>query len=114
MTFDRHALFERMRALWPSVIDLSGEVFDGRRVSGLQVLNELYRAIEASTPANDYWREIGAWAFHQALWSSAKDRPPEATTPVQPSAVTFNAFDQKMRLNLADPCWAAERDIYAA
>ena len=109
---DKKDLFERTRAYWPEEIDLRLMVAKGKRVRGMQVLNELYVSIENSIDEQNHWHLLSTWAFHQSLWSLSKRRLSVGREKVRPSDVSFEEFDQKIRDNLADDSWTEERRAY--
>lgn len=113
MSINKIELFESTKARWPTVINLDGMLFNGKQVRGMQILNELYSAIEASIDVNDHWHQLAIWAFHQALAPCARYKLNDGGEPVHPQAVAFEDFEQKMCDNLwGDDCWAEERKIW--
>lgn len=103
MTIDKIALFETTRALWPAhvtVCDIPNATY------------EIYRANEGAFSKDDDWRQLGVWAFHQALENHEK-RALAMGLPLYPRKVSFAEFDARMRANLnGDDCWLDERAEY--
>ena len=79
-------------------------------------LYDVYRAIEAACEpkgewtAEDEWTGLANWSFHQALWLLAEQSTAERI--VYRDEVSFEMFDARMRANLLDDGWIAERQKY--
>ena len=102
MVVDKHALFESTKALWPRAVDISA-------------LHGIYRANEDSFPADDDWRQLAMWSFHQALSEMKMRAIADGASKICPQAMEFATFDRWMRSNLhGDECWVAERAIWDA
>ena len=115
MAIEKRKLFERARDRWPSVVRVVPT--DGvPRFNAEPSLVEVYRAIEeACEPpgewtSEDEWTGLANWSFHQALWALAEQSSSERA--IDREDVTFEMFDERMRSNLSDDCWAAERLEY--
>lgn len=102
MPVDKLALFETTKALWPATVRVS---------ENPNATNEIYQANEKAFPQNDDWRQLGLWAFHQALADHAK-RALAKGLPLYPHDVAFDEFDAWMRANLNDDCWSDQRAEY--
>ena len=103
MTIDRIALFENTKSLWPTIVMVSDNP---------NATHEIYRANEDAFSKDDDWRQLGLWAFHQALAEHEK-RALAKGLPLHPREVAFDEFDTRMRANLnGDDCWLAERAEY--
>lgn len=103
MTIDKIALFEATRALWPALV---------RVCDNPNATYELYRANESAFSQDDDWRQLGVWAFHQALEGHER-RALAKGLPLCPLEVSFAEFDARMRANLnGDDCWLDERAEY--
>ena len=101
MTIDKKALFESTKALWPADIVLSAP----------DATNEVYWANEKAFPADDNWRQLAMWSYHQALSQIEDKALLEGISSIRPHELGFAAFDSWMRSNLdGDDCWLAERD----
>ncbi len=80
-------------------------------------LGDIYDAIELSCSptdkwsSDDEWTNLANWSFHQALWSLAERT--KSTKNIHREEVTFEMFDERMRVNLSDESWSAERVEYA-
>lgn len=109
----RQQLLDRTKARWPDVIHLerAGSATNATDTA-LQILYELYRAIEDSIKDDDDWNQLGVWAFHQALWTYAIERVSSGDTAIPRDAISLAAFDVRMQDNLADESWASFRDEY--
>ena len=113
MMLNKKELFEYMKSLWPTKINLNGMVINGKKTKGLQILNEIYNMHEESFDVNDHWNQLAMWAFHQALWKLSQEQLESKLSFAYPGSVTFEAFDQHMQENLlGNDCWAVERKIY--
>ena len=100
MTIDKITLFETTRVLWPALVMVCDEP---------NATYEIYRANEDTILQGDDWRQLGIWAFHQALEDHEK-RALAKGLPLQPGEVSFAEFDARMRANLnGDDCWLSER-----
>jgi hypothetical protein len=114
MAVEKTKLFKHARERWPltvRVLPTDGvPCFEAR-----PCLVEVYRAIEASCEpagewtAEDEWKNLANWSFHQALWALA-ERAGERE--LRRDEVTFEMFDRCMRENLLDESWKAERLEY--
>lgn len=99
MTIDKIALFEAMKALWPATVRVSDNP---------GATYETYRANEDAFSQDDNWRQLGLWAFRQALADHEK-RALAKGLPLHPHEVAFVEFDTWMRANLnGDDCWLDE------
>ena len=103
MAIDKIALFETTKGFWPETVNVSDNP---------SATYEIYRANEQAFPQDDDWRQLGLWAFHQAL----QDHERRATAnglPLHPREIAFDEFDTWMRANLnGDDCWLEERAEY--
>lgn len=115
MAIDKWKLFERTRGRWPPnvrVVPTAGVPCFKTTPN----LVDVYAAIEASCEpkgewaAEDEWTQLANWSFHQALWALAENSGAEKH--INREQVTFEMFDEQMRLNLSDDCWNAERTEY--
>lgn len=103
MTIDKIALFEATKVLWPAIVRVSDNP---------NATHEIYRANEDAFSQEDNWRQLGLWAFHQAL-ADHETRALAKGLPLNPHEVTFDEFDARMRANLnGDDCWLDERAEY--
>ncbi|WP_425993749.1 hypothetical protein [Caulobacter sp. DWR1-3-2b1] len=109
----RNELFENVRARWPEELLILNE-----QIALPAILTEpsdwtVYKSIEKSISSEGEWINLAAWAFHQAL-NTLLHRSWEARSGVvRSNDVSFQLFDVKMKSNLADSSWAAERAIYS-
>ena len=115
MAIEKGKLFERTRERWPLAVRVVPA--DGMPCFKSEPsLVEVYRAIEAyceptgERTADDEWTALANWSFHQALWTLAERSNLERD--IQRDEVTFEMFDERMRSNLSDECWNAERIEY--
>lgn len=104
MSIDKSALFESTKALWPEAVNVFGDP---------NATNLIYQANEKAFPADDDWRQLALWSFHQALSIHEKRALAKGIGNIYPREVTFGEFDKWMRSNLngAD-CWSNERAKY--
>lgn len=107
MTLNKQELFERIRMLWPDVIDLGSESSSPSPVT--QLLNKIYRQIESKIDDDDHWMQIAIWAYYQSISEISVTKG----FKVYPRNVDFLEFDRMMIQNLkGDECWEHERKIY--
>lgn len=115
MAVEKIRLFESAQERWPltvRVLPTNGFPTFTSKPS----LYDVYRAIEeACSPegewtAEDEWTGLANWSFHQAIWSLAGQSNAERI--VHREEVAFEMFDARMRANLLDDCWIAERQEY--
>lgn len=115
MAIEKRKLFERTRERWPLIVRVVPT--DGVPCFEAEPsLVEVYRAIEAyceptgERTAEDEWTGLANWSFHQALSAVAERSASERY--IHREEVTFEMFDERMRSNLSDDCWIAERKEY--
>jgi hypothetical protein len=115
MAIEKMKLFERTRERWPATV----RVVPTDGVPSFETtpsLVEVHDAVEASCEtagewtAHDEWTGLANWSFHQALWAPAERSASERH--IHREEVTFEMFDERMRFNLSDDCWSAERAEY--
>ena len=102
MPFDKLALFNATKALWPASIDV---------LEDADATNRICWSNAAAVPKDDEWRQLALWAFHQALTLHEKQSVAKGL-PFRPHDVSFDEFDKWMRFNLEEDCWAEERSEY--
>lgn len=102
MSFDKVALFNATKALWPASIDV---------LEDSDATNRIYWANEAAVPLDDEWRQLALWAFHQALLVFEREAVANGL-PLRPQDVSFVEFDRWMRFNLKEDCFTEERAEY--
>ena len=114
MAIDKAKLFERTQERWPLTVHV-------RPINGVPCfvaepnLVDVLEAIEASCApfgewtSEDEWTGLANWSFHQALWSLAEHSEERL---LHRHEVTFLMFEERMRANLSDESWKAERLIY--
>ncbi|WP_152414756.1 hypothetical protein [Blastomonas sp. AAP53] len=114
MVIEKAKLFENTRERWPATVYV-------RPSKGVLCfvaepsLVDVYEAVEGSCApsgewtAEDEWTHLANWSFHQALWALAER---SAERQLHRNDVTFHMFDERMRFNLSDECWNAERIEY--
>jgi hypothetical protein len=101
---DPHTLFERVKRLWPSSLELGSDPH--------QTLNDIYWPLSEKLGEDDEWLRLGAWAFHQSLWEQISNIPPPTGTSLVTDLVPFSVFDRNMMENLSDDSWAEDRADY--
>lgn len=115
MAVEKIRLFEFARERWPltmRVLPTNGFPSFASKSN----LYDVYRAIEAACEpkgewtAEDEWTGLANWSFHQALWLLAEQSTAERI--VYRDEVSFEMFDARMRANLLDDGWIAERQKY--
>jgi long-subunit acyl-CoA synthetase (AMP-forming) len=107
MSLNKQELFERIRMLWPDVIELKSEGFSTTSVP--QLLNKIYRQIESEIDKDDHWTQIAIWAYYQSISEISVTKG----FKVYPREVDFFEFDRMMIQNLkGDECWEHEKRIY--
>lgn len=105
MKVDKQVLFESTKELWPRTILLSES----------EGMNEVYWANEKAFPAEDNWRQIALWSYHQAVSELEEKAAAQGYLTIRPREVRFEAFDSWMRFNLhGDDCWLDERAEWEA
>ena len=100
-----HALFERVRTLWPQSLVLGS--------NPLQALNDIYWPLEEKLGHDDEWLTLAAWCFHQSLWQIVR-KAELSKSSFDIDDVPFSVFDRNMRENLADESWSEDRSDYGA
>jgi hypothetical protein len=108
----RFDLLNDARLLWPPTLNLDDAVLNEGEVLAIPSLVAAYDAIEERIGEDNDWAQLGAWAFHQALWSEAVAALRAGQRTISSGRVSFEAFDEKMRENLNDPSWTEERGEY--
>ncbi|CAM2871596.1 hypothetical protein [Pseudoalteromonas distincta] len=105
----RKELFLKSKELWPTDINIGGELIEGQHLKGQDLLNCMYQQIESTIDLSDDWGQVSSWAFHQALTIYSRDRDSKFTK----EDVPFSIYDQMMLENLSgDDCWADEFKAY--
>lgn len=115
MAVEKRRLFERAKERWPRfmrVVPTNG--FPSFVVEPCLVV--LHEGIQAACDPKgewteeDEWKGLANWSFHQALCAIAERSVAERS--LDREEVTFEMFDERMRSNLLDECWLAERGQY--
>jgi hypothetical protein len=101
---DPQALFERVKRLWPSSLELGDDP--------QQALNDIYWPLRERLGEDDEWLSLGAWAFHQSLFEQVSDMRQSNGASRVSELVPFAVFDRNMMENLADDSWAEVRAAY--
>ncbi|KQM21442.1 hypothetical protein ASE73_15440 [Sphingomonas sp. Leaf24] len=115
MAIEKERLFERARKRWPLAVHVT-PTNGSPPFAAKPCLVEVYQAIEAACEPTgertdeDEWTGLANWSFHQALWAVAERSVSERL--VYRDEVSFEMFDARMRTNLLDDCWIAERQQY--
>ena len=115
MAVEKSRLFEQAKDRWPRrmrVYPTNGfPPFDAK-----PSLVDVHKDIQAACdPKGDWteeeeWTGLANWSFHQALRAVANQSTAERN--LDRDEVTFEMFDERMRSNLANDCWVAERHQY--
>lgn len=101
---DPHALFERVKQLWPSSLELGPNPH--------QTLNDIYWPLSEKIGEDDEWLSLAAWAFHQSLCQQTSTMGQKDRAPRLSDLVPFAVFDRNMRENLSDASWSDVRSAY--
>jgi hypothetical protein len=110
----KHELFDNVRAYWPETFRISSEQPALPAVVTIPSELKVYDSIEYLLGPKNEWLQLGAWAFHQALYQLFQRSYRASQYEVRTGDVSFKSFDTCMIRNLLDDSWAAERPIYAA
>jgi DNA-binding GntR family transcriptional regulator len=115
MAIDKMKLFESARDRWPPsfrITPTDGAPCFEAEPELVAVYDRIEKACEPTEQRtqNDEWTQLANWAFHQALWALAKETA--APSVIRREDVTFDLFDQWVRLNLSDESWEEERREY--
>lgn len=103
---DPHALFERVKELWPPSLELGSDP--------LQTLNDFYWPLSERLGEDDEWLSLGAWAFHQSLREQISTKGQSSDAALLRDGVPFSVFDRNMIENLADDSWSQVRAAYVS
>ncbi len=103
---DPHALFERVKELWPPSLELG--------CNPLQTLNDFYWPLSERLGEDDEWLSLGAWAFHQSLWEQISTKGQSSNDALLRDGVPFSVFDRNMMENLAEDSWSQVRAAYVS
>ncbi len=115
MAVEKSRLFEQAKDRWPRrlrVYPTNGFPPFDAKPSLVDVHNDIQAACD---PQGDWteeeeWTGLANWSFHQALRAVANQSTAERN--LDRDEVTFEMFDERMRSNLANDCWVAERHQY--
>jgi hypothetical protein len=108
---NRKELFFKTRQFWPVEISIEDNVFSDENAKNQDLLNSIYKNIEASIEQGDDWLQVSIWAFHQALSLFIKDK----AAPIFVNEVDYSVYETMMFENLnGDECWRSELEIYNA
>ncbi|WP_375203875.1 hypothetical protein [Hyphococcus sp.] len=105
-------LYRMIKVLWPHTISVTdGVIYDQKR--GLfPTLSNIWEKIEISVPYSDHWRQLGVFAFFQALHEEAIRARSMGRVEIKSSEIGVARFDYYLRRSLESEDWRLERRIY--